>query len=187
MFNHKKKTIYADDDTETVPLLLRLRLPSLFIGLFLGIGISFLTSRFEDVLEKNIHVAFFIPFVVYLADAIGTQTETIFSRDLKTGKASFHSYLIKEACIGFVAGLLFGGISLGVVLWWFSDLSLALSVGISTFLAIFFAPLIALCTTQVLNNLKIDPAAGAGPITTVIQDATSIIIYGIVSSLFFLS
>ena len=187
MFNHKKKTIYADDDTETVPLLLRLRLPPLAIGLFLGIGISFLTSRFEEVLAKNIHVAFFIPFVVYLADAIGTQTETIFSRDLKTGKASFRGYLIKEASIGFMTGLLFGGVSFGIVFWWFSDLRLALSVGISTFLAIFVAPLIALCTTQILNNLKMDPAAGSGPIATVIQDATSIIIYGIVSSFFFLS
>lgn len=187
MFNHKKETIYADDDTETLSLLMRLRLPPLIIGLFFGIGISFLTSRFEEVLTKNIHTAFFIPFVVYLADAIGTQTETIFSRDLKTGKASFHGYLIKEASIGLLTGILFGGVSFGIVLWWFSDVRLALSVGISTFLAIFIAPLIALCTTQVLSDLNIDPATGSGPIATVIQDATSIIIYGMVSSIFFLS
>ena len=179
--------LYADDDTETVSLLLRLRLPPLLIGLFLGIGISVLTSRFEEVLEKNIHIAFFIPFVVYLAAAIGTQTETIFSGDLKTGKASFHEYLIKEICIGFLTGTLFGVISFGIVFWWFSDLRLALSVGISTFLAIFVAPLIALITTQIFHDLNMDPATGSGPIATVIQDATSIIIYGIVSSFFFLS
>ena len=41
--------------------------------------------------------------------------------------------------------------------------------------------------TQLFQEEHRDPAAGAGPIATVIQDATSIIIYGIVSSFFFLS
>lgn len=187
MFNHKPKTLYADDDTESVSLLLRLRLPTLVIGLFLGIGISFLTSRFEEVLTANVHVAFFIPFIVYLADAIGTQTETIYSRDLKSGKASFHRYLIKEGAVGIIAGALFGLTSAGVISWWFDDSRLTWSVGVSTFFAILLAPIIALCTTKFLSDLKTDPAVGAGPITTVIQDAVSIAIYGIVSSFFFLS
>ena len=74
---------YADDDNESVTTLFKLRAPSLLVGLFLGIGISFITSSFEEVLSRNIHVAFFLPFVVYMADAIGTQTEAIYPRDLK--------------------------------------------------------------------------------------------------------
>src|SRR5574344_1766808 len=82
-----ERTEYADDNYEPIKTLCRLRLPSLIIGLVLGICISFVTSNFEEVLSQNVQVAFFMPFVVYIADAIGTQTETIYSRNLKTGKA----------------------------------------------------------------------------------------------------
>lgn len=74
MNNHKGSS-YADDDYESIGTLMKLRAPALVIGLFLGIGISFITSRFEEVLSHNLRVAFFLPFVVYIADAIGTQTE----------------------------------------------------------------------------------------------------------------
>ena len=75
--NHKQSIEYADDDTESVRTLVRLRFPSLICGLFLGIAISFLTSRFEEVLSKNIQVAYFLPFVIYMAAAVGTQTEAM--------------------------------------------------------------------------------------------------------------
>jgi len=87
---------YADDDIVPLKRLLGLRLPSLMIGLLLGIVLSFFASRFEAVLTKNIAVAFFIPFIVYMADAVGTQTQNIYSRDLKSGKANFKSYFLKE-------------------------------------------------------------------------------------------
>jgi len=77
-----KKDQYADDDIISVNRLARMRIPSLMIGLFLGIILSFVTSRFEDLLSTNIRIAFFIPFVVYMADATGTQTQSIYARDL---------------------------------------------------------------------------------------------------------
>jgi magnesium transporter len=178
----QKTILYADDDTEPVPLLLRLRLPPLFLGLLLGIGVSFLTSRFENVLQQNIHVAFFIPFVVYIADAIGTQTQTIFARDLKTGRAKLHTYLVKESLIGLTFGLLFGFISSIVVLLWLADLPLAVSIGISVCLAMFTAPIIAIVVSEIIQKFHEDPAVGSGPIATVIQDAVSIVLYGIITS-----
>ena len=83
------KIIYADDDYEPVKTLFKLRAPALFLGLILGFGISFITSHFEEVLSSNVRIAFFLPFVVYIADAIGTQTEAIYSRNLRDGKANF--------------------------------------------------------------------------------------------------
>src|SRR3990167_6221814 len=118
---------YADDDTESVRVLLKIRLPSLFVGLGLGVVLSFLTSRFEEVLSQNIHVAFFLPFIVYMAAAIGSQTQSIYSRDLKTGRAKFHTYLVKESFLGIALGAIFGVISGFIAEWWLADSLLASS------------------------------------------------------------
>lgn len=186
MFHQAPKTIYADDDTESVSLLLRLRVPPLILGLFLGLGVSLLTSRFEEVLETDVHVAFFIPFIVYIADAVSSQTDTIYGRDLKNRHAHLRNYLIKESLLGLCLGIIFGAASVLVVHLWLKDLMLALAVGISTFLAVSVAPVIALLVTHLLHQFHEDPAVSAAPIATVIQDAISIVIYGIISSVILL-
>ncbi|MFA5136079.1 MAG: magnesium transporter [Patescibacteria group bacterium] len=178
----KEKIQYADDDHEPVALLLRLRLPSLLIGLSLGLGLSFVTSRFEDVLNKNIQVAFFIPFVVYLASAVGEQTQSIYARDLKSGKASFRKYLIKESFLGLILGLIFSLIILPIIMIWFGSSKLAYTVCFATFGAVATAPLIALLVTELLQLEHTDPAVGAGPLATVIQDTVSVVIYGFIAS-----
>ncbi len=179
----KKDNIeYVDDDTESIKTLIRLRIPSLLLGLILGVALSFMTSRFEEVLAKNISVAYFIPFVVYIADAVGAQTQSIYSRDLKSGKARFKKYLFKESILGVVLGLIFGSIIFPVVLFWFNSFDLAFAVAMSAFCAVSTAPLIALLVTEVFELGHRDPAASSGPISTVIQDTTSILIYGLIAS-----
>ncbi|KKW32639.1 MAG: CBS domain pair family protein [Candidatus Uhrbacteria bacterium GW2011_GWA2_52_8d] len=178
----KPKTIYADDDTESVRLLLRLRVPPLALGLFLGLGISILTSRFEEVLKTNVHVVFFLPFIVYIAAAVGAQTQAIYSRDLKSNHAKLRNYLLKEPLLGLCLGAIFGLICLFIVNAWLDDMKLALAVGLSMFITVTVAPIVALLITELLNDLHEDPAVGAAPIATVIQDMTSIVIYGIITS-----
>lgn len=185
MFSHgfeKNKIQYADDDYEPVRLLFRLRIPSLVIGLLLGLILSFSTSRFEDVLITDVSVAFFIPFVVYLASAVGTQTQSIYARDLKTGKAKFKKYLLKEGALGLLFGTLFAAVIAPVVFLWLKSAPLAVSVALSTFGATAAAPVIALIVTEMLQLEHRDPAVGAGPIATVIQDTVSIVIYGLIAS-----
>ena len=173
---------YVDDDTETIKTLLRLRIPSLIIGLVLGVALSFITSRFEEVLAKNISVAFFIPFIVYIADAVGAQTQSIYVRDLKSGKAHFKKYLLKESILGVTFGSIFGALIFPVVLYWFHSLDLAFTVSLSAFCAISTAPIVALLITEIFELEHKDPAASSGPIATVIQDASSILIYGLIAT-----
>lgn len=179
----KRHIEYVNDVTESVSTLLRLRLPPLCIGLVLGVLISFLTSRFEQVLSHNIRIAFFLPFIVYMADAIGTQTQSIYARELKAKKAKFHLYLIKESAVGLVLGLFFALISGFIAHLWLGDDLLALSVGLSMFATVATAPVVAVIITQILQVLREDPAAGAGPIATVIQDMISVVLYGLICSL----
>jgi magnesium transporter len=182
----KFKVLYAEDDKTPILLLLRLRIPPLVIGLFIGITLSFLTSQFEEVLSKNISIAFFIPFIVYMADAVGTQTQSIYARDLKTGRANFKIYLIKETFLGLILGLIFSIVAALIVLFWFKSLELVLAVSLATFGAVATAPIIALLVTEFLELDQTDPAVGAGPIATVIQDTVSVLLYGLIATAVFL-
>lgn len=182
----RRSVLYADDDYESTGTLLRLRAPSLVVGLLLGVGIFLTTSSFEEVLARNVRVAFFLPFVVYLADALGTQTGAIYSRDLKTGRAGFGNYLRKELALGLVFGFSFGAFSGGVVFFWLKDYLLAATVAIASSLAIAVAPVVALLVTQVFQSFHKDPAVGSGPIATVVQDVISVLIYGTIARLIIL-
>ncbi|MCA9381629.1 magnesium transporter [Candidatus Dojkabacteria bacterium] len=181
-----KRIYYADDDTKTVFKLFKLRIFSLVFGLIFGLLLSFSTSRFELVLEKDVSVAFFIPFIVYLSDAVGTQTQNIYSRDLKTGHAVFKHYLVKESLLGLFFGITFAVIIGPIVLLWLHSSMLAWTVAISILISISFSPIIALLVTELFQLRSIDPAVGSGPIATVLQDTFSIMVYGIVASAIFL-
>jgi magnesium transporter len=178
--------LYADDDKVSIKNLLILRTPSLILGLLLGLALSFVTSRFELVLSEQIALAFFIPFVVYMSDAVGTQTQSIYTRDLKTGKANFKTYLFKEFVVGIILGLVFSLATFFLIQIWFHANDLAIAVGLGLFAAIASAPLIALIISELLQIEHEDPAVWAGPIATIIQDAVSVVIYGLIATAIFL-
>ena len=177
-----KHTWIVDDDKHSVRTLVWLRAPSLLIGLILGLSLSFITSKFELVLEKNIHVAFFIPFIVYMADAVGSQTQAIYTRDLSDGGARFMTYLVKETGLGLLMGLFFGCITFLIISISYNSMILATAVSLSAFCAISSAPVVAILVTEALQLDHQDPAIGAGPIATVIQDTVSIVVYGAIAS-----
>lgn len=183
----KRMIKYADDDRYSVRVLALMRIPPLVGGLVLGMVLAFITSRFEEVLLKNIQIAFFIPFVVYMASAVGSQTQSIYTRDLKSGKAKFGTYLFKETCLGLILGLLFGVASWFIVEMWLGSEEIARAVALSMFAAIATAPLVALIITELFELEREDPAVGAGPIATVIQDTITVVIYGLISSAILLS
>jgi len=177
------KILYADDATEGVGLLLRLRLPWLFVGLVGGVISSFLVSRFETVLSENIALAFFLPFIVYMSDAVGSQTEAIFVRSLAKRATSFVAFVLKEFLLGIVLGLIFGGIVGSIAYLWLGSIAIAFTVGLAMSATVGVAPLVALLIPEFLFEERADPAVGAGPFTTIIQDLLSILIYFTVASL----
>lgn len=112
------------------------RLPWLIVG-FLGSMIATLImSYFEATLQARIAVAFFIPAIVYLADAIGTQTEAITVRGLSLSELSFQQLFFGEFKTGAFIGLILACIAIPVVYIFFGDYRLAFAVGIALFLPV---------------------------------------------------
>jgi magnesium transporter len=61
------------------------RLPWLAVGVIGAMVSAALLAGIEDQMSANLAVAYFISGIVYLADAVGTQTETLAVRGLSVG------------------------------------------------------------------------------------------------------
>jgi magnesium transporter len=138
---------------------------------------TFVVSRFEEVLQSRVSVAFFVPGIVYLADAIGTQTEAIVVRGLSLSHAPIGRLLAGEMRTGALIGLCLGGLALPLVLLAFGDLRLALAVAVAIGCAGTVATSIGMLLPWFLALRGKDPAFGSGPVATIIQDVLSLLIY----------
>ena len=177
-----KKIQLEDDDKESMSLMIEHRLPWLILGLIGGILATLLSARFEAILLKNIQLAFFIPIIVYLADAVGTQTESIYIENLTRRKLKFHVYLLKEFILGNIIGALFGFCTGLFAYFWFDSPEIAFTVGYAMFATMGIAPITALIVPTILWRRHHDPTIGTGPFVTVIQDLLSLLIYFYIAS-----
>src|SRR5690606_34686570 len=83
----------------------RHRLPWLMAGMGGCVVATAVMARFEDALAAMPAIAFFIPGLVYLADAIGTQSEAVAVRGLSLSHAGLRHLLRSELHTGLLIGL----------------------------------------------------------------------------------
>lgn len=153
------------------------RLPWLVVGLAGSIFATFLMSMFERTLQERIAVAFFVPGIVYLADAIGTQTEAITVRGLSFSNGSLRTLFFAELATGLIIGLVLGGLAFPLVALCFGDGLLAFAVALSICTAGGFATSIGLLFPWIFSRIGLDPAYGSGPVATIVQDVLSLATY----------
>ncbi len=182
----EKPIVLEDDTKEPMSLLIEHRLPWLVIGLLGGLCLTFLSSRFEELLAANIGLAFFIPLIVYMASAVGTQTDTVYIRNLNKKRTHFSIYLVKEVTLGTLLGVLFGALTGSFAYLTFQSAELAFSVGLAMAITMATAPIIALIVPTILKREHKDPAIGTGPFVTVIQDFLSLITYFTIATMIIL-
>jgi magnesium transporter len=168
----------AREALEAPPLRrVRDRLPWLLAGLAGSSMAAYLVARFEATLQARLAIAFFVPGIVYLADAIGTQTEAIVVRGLSLSSGPRGRLLLGELLTGIALGLLLGGLS-GLAVWlWLGDFRLASAVTLALIGAGAVATTIGFALPWALSRWGGDPAFGSGPLATVIQDVLSLLIY----------
>ena len=135
---------------------------------------------FENALSANIAIAFFIPALVYLADAVGTQTEAVVVRGLSLRMRPLLPLLAGEVATGALIGLPLALLAFTGVWFAFGNFSLAIGVSIALFAASTIACVLGLLLPWLLARLGTDPAFGSGPVATIIQDVLTIAIYFVV-------
>ena len=165
---------------EPVARRLMHRLPWLLIGLAGAMASAVIVSSFEEQLREVVLLSFFVPAVVYMADSVGTQTETVLIRSMAAG-GSVRDMLWRELATGLALGgvvaLLFTPFA---ALGW-GDTSVAVAVGLALMASCSIATVVAMALPALFQRFGRDPAFGSGPLATVIQDLLSIAIYFVVA------
>jgi len=157
--------------------IVRARLPWLMIGLIGGFLAGGVASVFEAPLRDNITLAFFLPLVVYMADAVGTQTETVLVRALAYGKVTLGAQLLREGTVGLLIGCIVGLSAGACLLAWGGTKSVALTLALTLALTTVIATLVASLLPIGLSRVGVDPALASGPVATVVQDILSVAVY----------
>jgi magnesium transporter len=153
------------------------RLPWLLVGLALSAAATGVMAGFESALQANVTIAFFIPALVYLTDAIGTQTEAIAIRGLSARRRPLPTIFLLELVTGGIIGTAIAVVAFFGVWMAFGDLVLGAGVAASLLLAGTLASSLGLVLPWSLARMGIDPAFGTGPVATIVQDVLTILIY----------
>jgi magnesium transporter len=180
---HKEHFLY--DNVLEIPFLIaiRHRLPWLFVGLIGGILTAEIIGVFEKTLEKNLALAAFIPLVVYMAGAVGTQLEAFIIRDFAVfRKLDFVRYFFRQFLIVFtmsaILGLALGTIS--IILYGDAKISWVLTAAVvSASVSSLFT---GLMVPFIFRRMKFDPANASGPTAMIVQDILSVLIYFLIAN-----
>ena len=156
---------------------MRHRLPWLLVGLGGSAVATAAMASFEATLRASLTVAFFVPGIVYLADAIGTQSEAIAVRGLSLSHMRLQHLFAAELRTGLLIGLVLSLLAFSLVWLAFGELRLATAVALALLLASVLASSLGLALPALLQRLGADPAYGSGPLATIIQDVLSLAIY----------
>ena len=166
---------------QTSPLFaFRHRFPWLGCNLAAGILAAFLSGVYQEVLDKVVALAFFIPVVLNLAESVSSQSVSLALQALHGQPPSWRMIpgrLAGELATGLTLGLAAGSVVALVGLVWLGQARVALSLlaGISGGVAI--AAALGTALPFVLRLLHLEPRVAAGPIALAGADIVTILLY----------
>ena len=160
------------------------RIPWLIVGLIGIILTAGFINIFENILEKHLILAFFIPAIVYISSALGTQIQTLYIRDLVVmgEELRVRKYLFKQMSVSIImAGIISVFMFFIISIFW-NQTYIAFVISLAALSALIITSLTAFIITYTIKKSGGDPALGGGPLATVISDATSIIVYFLIAT-----
>ncbi|MBI4168231.1 MAG: magnesium transporter [Candidatus Aenigmarchaeota archaeon] len=161
------------------------RLPWLLVGLFSMMVTAVFLGTLEATLEKYLILAFFLPTIVYMSDAIGTQLQTLMVRDIAIlGKnLRIVSYFSKQMAISLVISLICGVLTFAAVSFFWKQPFIGFVIASAMVVSFAFSAFSSLAVVYWFYKMGTDPAIGSGPIATVVSDVLTIVIYFVVALL----
>lgn len=172
------------EDTMHIPIRESIvhRAPWLLIGLVGVIIAAGIMDQFASVLDEHLIVAFFIPAILYMSNALGTQNQTLYIRDISIMGKELKTipYFVRTLIISIIISLMIAMIVYGIVflLWKGNGETLVISAAI--FATLMISSITSFITAYLFQKTGHDPALGSGPLATIISDVTSIILYFVI-------
>ena len=154
---------------------------------------AFIASRviglFDGSIEKLVALAALMPIVAGIGGNSGNQTITMIVRAMaldQIGTGNSARLLRKEAGVGLVNGLVWGGVIGLVVYWLYDSWSLGLVMTAAMTLNLLLAALMGVLIPMTLARLGRDPALGASVMITAMTDSGGFFIFLGLATLFLL-
>jgi magnesium transporter len=145
---------------------------------------AFLSTRvigvFEDTIVKVVALASLMPIVAGIGGNTGNQTSMLIVRSLALGHinaGNVRRLVLKELCIGFLNGAMWGSV-LGLMAYWlYRNLDLGLVMAGATLLNLLVAAIVGLAVPLVRHRLGLDPAVGTSVLLTAMTDGMGFFIF----------
>jgi magnesium transporter len=176
------------ETTDSPARLSRARLPWLMIGLLGGIVVSKVIGRFEDDIQINPEMAFFMPLIAAMGGNVGIQSSAIIVQGIASkslGLERTSRKLLKELLVGILNGLILSGLLFLYNFFINKNLALTFTVSSALFVVIINAALFGTLIPLILNRLRFDPALATGPFITTLNDIMGLFIYFLMGRLLY--
>jgi len=131
------------------------------VGLVGALLAAVIVGGFEDQLRETVLLALFIPGIVYMADAVGTQTETLVIRGLSLG-VGIRRMARGELVTGVIVGLILAAVFLAVGLLAWGEADVILAVALALLAACTLATVVAMALPALFGRLGSTRRSGAG-------------------------
>lgn len=146
-----------------------------FMNVFSGAGIA----HYEDVIEANIALVFFLPLLVDSGGNAGAQSSTLVIRAMAIGDVKIRNWfkmftkeVVVSMAMGFTmalavstVGLIRGGLDIAIVV----SLTMAVIVVVGS--------VIGMSLPFIFRKLNLDPATASAPLITSICDIVGVLVY----------
>ncbi len=158
------------------------RIPWLILGLGGGIVAAWVVEHFSEAIVAEVALAAFIPAIVYIADAVGSQTQMVFVRSLTASKKiTLSRTLARELLIATAVGITLASAIGGLSYVWLGALTVPIILASAVLATVYFSVIVAILLPWTFHRAGYDPAVATGPMATVIRDVSSLCIYFLIA------
>jgi magnesium transporter len=161
------------------------RLPWLLSLLIVSIPLSMVTRQFEHIITAVAILIVFQPLILGSAGNVATQTLAVTLKMIASHEKGIFRNSFREIITGVLNGLVIGSIAF-LITYLFSfintsmtdhAITISLIIGLSLWVMLSLAPVLAILIPLTLHSLKIDPAVASGPFITTLIDVTASLVY----------
>lgn len=170
----------------SIRVLYRKRVFWLVFLVFGNLLSGFSIANFEDVIAANLVLVFFLPLLVDSGGNAGSQSATLMVRALATGDVvmrDWFSLLGREALVALMLGATMA-VAIAIIGYVRGDAVVSLVLALSMVAVVMIGCVIGMSLPFVLNKLGFDPAAASAPLITSVCDASGVLIYLFIASIF---
>ena len=165
----------------------RKRTPWLLILLVTNSITVIILSRYEQVLDEVVALAFFTPLLIDAGGNVGAQSSTVVIRGLSTdelrGKQPA-AIILRELMTGGMLGVLLAILVIVAIFIFLGQSAIGFTVGISLLSITLIAATSGAALPFLFHSLGLDPALMSSPFITTVVDILGILIYLNIAKLF---